>query len=90
MAKTAGELLKKWRGDNNLSQGQAADLLAMSQSSLSDYESGESTPRIAQIVRIAALTKGLVPAEAWVAGAKASKPSKARRGRRTAARRAAA
>lgn len=90
MAKTAGDLLKKWRTDNDLSQDQAADLLDMSQSSLSDYESGESTPRIAQIIRIATITKGAVPAESWVVGAKSAKSSKARRARRTAARRAAA
>ncbi len=62
---TGGELLRKWREREGISQQRAAALLGLNQSSVSDYESGNQTPRIDQIVTIYSATAGAVPMEAW-------------------------
>ncbi len=59
-------LLKSWREAENLSQGEAAKLLEVSQPSWSDYEQGNKVPRTVLAVKIAALTKGAVPVESWL------------------------
>lgn len=62
---TAPGLLKNWREAENLTQGEAAKLLGVSQPSWSDYEQGNKIPRTVLAVRIATITKGAVPVESW-------------------------
>lgn len=61
----AGSLLRKWREKLKLTQGAAADLLGISQSTLSDYENQRALPGIVPALRIEDRTKGLVPAASW-------------------------
>lgn len=62
---TAPGLLKTWREVEDLTQGEAAKLLGVSQPSWSDYEQGRKIPRTVLAVKIAILTKGFVPVESW-------------------------
>lgn len=61
----AGELLHGWRTGRELTQKQAAELLGVSQASLSDYERGVKSPDVDRALRIAEITGGAVPVESW-------------------------
>jgi transcriptional regulator with XRE-family HTH domain len=61
----AGDLLRAWRDGRGLSQQEAAELLGVSQASVSDYERGVKSPDVDRALRIAETTDGSVPVESW-------------------------
>lgn len=63
--RTAPELLRAWRKEADLSQGQAAEKLGVRQARWSELESGEHSPGRELAIRIEQLTGGAVPIEAW-------------------------
>jgi transcriptional regulator with XRE-family HTH domain len=85
MAIPGPSLLQDWRRTEGLNQVQAAQLLEMSQSNLSDIEAGRQRPRIETALRIERRTKGAVPVTAWAERRKAAK----KRPKNSRARRAA-
>ena len=58
-------LLKEWRDGQGLTQEKAASLIGVHQNSWCDWETGAKQPRINTAIKIAALTKGYVPVQAW-------------------------
>jgi DNA-binding XRE family transcriptional regulator len=63
----APQLLKQWRTvTRNLSQADAAEMVGVHQNTWSDWENGRKAPRIETALRIAAVTDGVCPVEAWV------------------------
>ena len=63
---TAPTLLRAWREAEKLTQGEAATLADVSQNAWCEWEGGRKTPRTAQALVLQALTKGKVPAWAWL------------------------
>ena len=59
-------MLKRWRERKDLTQGEAAARVGVKQSAWSQWEAGNDTPRIKQILAIAKLTAGEVAPDAWV------------------------
>lgn len=57
--------LIKWRLRLRLTQTSAAERLGVSQSALSDYESGKKEPRVRVALRIERETAGYVSLESW-------------------------
>jgi len=62
---SASRLLVDWRKEAGLTQGQCAERLGISQPTWSNYEHGLKVPRTVVAVKIATLTNGAVPVEAW-------------------------
>jgi DNA-binding XRE family transcriptional regulator len=65
MAPVAARLLREWRKTDGRTQGQCARLLGVRQPTWSAYESGKKTPRTKLALKLAKLTGGAVPIEAW-------------------------
>jgi predicted transcriptional regulator len=59
----AGELLRKWRGKRT--QEEAATVLRITQSVLSEYEKGKKDPSVIRALEIEERTAGAVPVESW-------------------------
>ena len=62
---TAGELLRAWRSGKELSQASAAALFGLNQVRVFRLEAGSSLPLAHEAVRIAKVTGGAVPVDAW-------------------------
>lgn len=58
-------LLREWRAAQRLSQQELADLAGVMKGSIGQYEFGRVKPRIEAAMKIAAVTGGAVPVEAW-------------------------
>lgn len=61
--------LKEWMARQGLNQVQAADLLGLSRSYLSEILSEKKPPGRKAMHKIADVTGGAVPLDAWYAGA---------------------
>lgn len=57
--------LLHWRKKQGITQFDAAKLLRVSQAALSEYENGRKRPGVLVALRIASVTAGEVPVEAW-------------------------
>jgi transcriptional regulator with XRE-family HTH domain len=57
--------LKRWRTDQGLSQGAAAERVGVHQNTWSDWENEQKSPRVEMALRLHVLTAGLCPVEAW-------------------------
>lgn len=64
---TGPERLQKWREKKELSQEQVALLVGVKQTTISRWEAGESHPILKFAIRLAKVSKGAVPVEAWSA-----------------------
>lgn len=58
-------LLKEWRASAGLSQVQAAELVGVRQPTWCAWETGKVTPHIEGALKIARVSGGVVPVEAW-------------------------
>lgn len=65
MPRLASKLMTDWRKEKGLTQGDAADLIGVSQPMLSEYESGKKVPRTLLALKIQDVTGGLVRIETW-------------------------
>lgn len=63
--KSAMSILKKYRTESGMTQKQLAKLIGISQGSLSRIETGETRPEWVTAARIAKVTNGAVPVDAW-------------------------
>lgn len=63
LQRSASELLREWRGERT--QIEASALLGVSQTALSDYESGKKIPGLDVAFRIEEVTKRRVRAAMW-------------------------
>jgi transcriptional regulator with XRE-family HTH domain len=57
--------MTRWREANGISQTAASEMAGVSQASWSDWENGKKRPQIEQALRLAHITGGAVPVEAW-------------------------
>lgn len=58
-------LLKRWRQSEGLSQEDAAEKVGVHQNTWSDWETGQKTPTTPRAIRLAVITEGACPIEAW-------------------------
>jgi transcriptional regulator with XRE-family HTH domain len=55
---TNGQMLRRWRESAQLTQAEAAKAVGTTQARWSLWESGESHPKLAKVLRIEILSKG--------------------------------
>lgn len=60
-----GTRLREWRVARGLSQAQLAGELQITQGTLSRIETGSALPDLLVALRVARMTKQLLPVEAW-------------------------
>lgn len=70
---SASDLMANWRKDEGITQTEAAKRAEISQTAWCDLEAGKKLPRIDTAIRIARVTRGAVPVEAWVKPPKRSR-----------------
>jgi transcriptional regulator with XRE-family HTH domain len=58
-------LLRQWCKANNISQREAGKRMGVSGASVADWKLGKKKPGADNALKIAALTDGAVPIEAW-------------------------
>lgn len=58
-------LLKAWRTEKGLSQEAAAEKVPVHQNTWSDWESGQKTPTAHRVIKLAVVTEGACPVDAW-------------------------
>lgn len=58
--------MQAWRTAKGLTQEQAAELAGVSQPTWCDWENCKATPKLTHAVRIAAVTEGDMPVDAWL------------------------
>ncbi len=62
---TPGTLLRAWRTETGTSQTVAAGRVGVRQNTWSDWEHDRKNPQIEHALRIASVTGGRCPVEAW-------------------------
>jgi DNA-binding XRE family transcriptional regulator len=63
--RTPGKLLRAWRTETGTSQAVAAKAVGVRQNTWSDWENDRKNPQIERALRIAEVTGGRCPVEAW-------------------------
>lgn len=69
MTCAAPGLMTKWRETRGVTQTAAATMVGVRQATWSDWENGKKRPHIPQALKIAEVTLGDVPVEAWAESA---------------------